>query len=372
MSEKKWLNSTTLLQTLTFLFFAGLGLFSVYYEFKYYGNMSIAFYLYTIVIILVSIPIHVLLHEVGHLLAGLISGYEFIMFRLFNYLWIKTDKGLSRRKQYIPGVLGQALMVPPDKNGNDRPPFLLYHLGGLLLNSLTAIFFVVFGKSSADPFTRYFFYLSAMTALILLITNLLPFKGTDGYNIRNYLKNPDQEDEIVKILYLYRDMVRGLSFNEIQESITFDEMHDFKNPNTVTFFGLQAAAYLETYDLEKANEKYRILWEHIDLLFEAHKMDVSMNYLFTLLLTDPTHPDVKNIQQSSFYKSYLKIQQVDSFRIFAAEALYLDADYEKALEFLKKAEKEILFAPTVSDERLEQLLYKYLRTILNQKIKQTT
>ena len=370
MSKRKRFTSTTLLKILTFFFFGSLGAFNAYYELKHYGDVTISFYLYTMAIVLVSVPIHVLLHEVGHLLAGLLSGYEFIMFRLFNHLWIKTDAGLSRRKQYIPGVMGQALMVPPEKSENERPPFLLYHLGGLILNGLTAIAFVLFGRGIADPFTRYFFYLSAVIAVFLLITNALPFKGTDGYNIRKYLKDPKQEDEILTILYLYRDMVKGLSFSEIQESIQLDTMQDFKNPNSVTLYSLQAAAAFENYDFEKAREKYSVLWNKMDQLFDAHKTDVSMNYLFTLLLTDPAHPDVETIQSAPFYKAYRKIKQADSFRIFAAEALYLEKDYETALGFLEKGQKEIPFSPTVSDENVEKLLYAYLQKELDFKMQQ--
>lgn len=372
MSKKKQFNSASLMKILTFLFFGSLGILSVAYELKYYGDISIGFYLYTMAIIFVSVPIHVLLHEFGHLLAGLLSGYQFIMFRLFNQLWIKTDTGLSRRKQFLPGVLGQALMIPSEKSKAEKPPYVLYHLGGLILNGLTAIFFVTFGKSIADPFTQYFFYLSAVIAVFLLITNLLPFKGTDGYNILSYSKNPNQEDEILAILYLYQDMVKGLSFNAIEKSIQFDKMPDFNNPNAVTLQSIQATAAFEAYDFEKAREIYAALWEKIDHLLDPHKTDVSMNYLFTLLLTDSAHPDVEVIRQSPFYKPYRKIKQADSYRLFATEALYLEKNYKKALELLEKGEKEIPFSPTVSDENLERLLYEYLNTEIDLKVIQAT
>lgn len=357
---------------MTFLFFGSLGLFSVSYEVKHFRNISIGFYLYTVAIILVSIPIHVLLHELGHLLAGLLSGYDFIMFRLFNYVWIKTETGLSRRKQSIPGVLGQALMVPPKNSLIDKPPYLLYHLGGLILNGLTALAFVAFGKYIPDPFTRYFFYLSAVIAIFLLITNLLPFKGTDGYNIQQYAKNPDQEDEIIMILYLYQDMVKGISFSEIQKRCPIDEIIDFKNPNVVTMQSIHAAAAFEAGDFEKARAIYASLWKALDQLLDPHKTDVSMNYLFALLLTDPAHPDIEIIQKSPFYKSYRKMKQADSLRLFAAEAIYLDEEYEKALGLLEKGEKEIPLSPTVSDEKLEKILYQYLRNELKLKMKETT
>lgn len=367
MSKEKNINTNRVLKVLSALFFAGLVFTSSYYEIKYFGKLSIAYYLYTFIILLISIPLHVLLHEVGHLIAGLLSGYDFIMFRLFNQLWIKTETGLSKRKQYIPGVLGQALMVPPESSKKEKPPFLFYHLGGLIFNGLTAIFFILFGRGILDPFTRYFFYLSAIVALFLLLTNALPFKGTDGYNIIRYLKGEEQEKEITTLLYIYRDMVKGLPFQDLQKRVDLKELNDFDDPNTATFYSLHAAADFESYHFEKARTLYKILWDKMDQLFEGHQMDVAANYLFALLLTDPSHRDVDIIRQSTLYKSYTKIKQADSFRVLATETMYLEKDYPKAEKLLQQGKEEIPFSPTLSDENLENLLYQYLEKELELK-----
>lgn len=372
MSKKKLLSPATFMLILMLIFFGGIGVFFASYQLKYYDQVTIGFYLYTMAILVVSLPIHVVLHELGHLLAGWLSGYEFIMFRLFNIVWIQTDEGLSRRKQHIPGLLGQALMIPPESSDSETPPFLLYHLGGILMNGLTAGLFLLVGKNIADPFIGFFFYLSAIAAVFLLITNLLPFKGTDGYNIRMSFKDPNQGDEIVAILYLYQDLVKGIPYSEIQERIQLDEMQDLKNPNSVTLYSLIAAAAFEQYNFDKAREIYALLWKKVDQLVDAHKSDISMNYLFTLLLTDPTHPAVEKIQQSPFYKPYRKVKQADSYRLFAAESLYLDKDYEKTAELLEKGKKEIPFSPTLSEEKLEIILYQYLLTELELKLNEIT
>lgn len=364
MNKKKRFNTVTLFKILSFSFFVGIGIFSAAYELKYYGDISILFFIYTMTTLAVSIPLHVILHETGHLLTGLLSGYEFIMFRLFNSVWIKTDDGLSKRQESIPGVMGQALMVPPANSQTEQSPYLLYHLGGIILNTLTALAFFLFARSLADPFTRFFFYFSGVLAFFFAISNLLPFKGTDGYNILNYLKNPQQEDEILAMLHLYQDMVEGRSFNDILERYPFETPQDFANPNTVTFYSLEASAALENKNFEKAREIYAVLWKNRNQLVDAHKAEVSMSYLFALLLTEPSHPHVENILESPFYKAYRKVKQADSYRVFAAKAFYLDENEEKALTWLEKGEKEIPLAPTITDEKLEEQLYEYLRNEL--------
>lgn len=87
----------------------------------------------------------------------------------------------------------------------------------------------------------------------------MPFKGTDGYNIWMSFKNPMQEDEIISILHLYQDMVKGVPFSEVQKNIQLDGVHDLKNPNSVTLYSLKAAAAFEQYDFEQAREIYTLL-----------------------------------------------------------------------------------------------------------------
>lgn len=367
MSKKKKMSPTTFVKIFTFLFFMALGAFAVSYEFRYFGKMTIRYYVYTIGIFLVSIPLHVIVHEVGHLLTGLLSGYKFLMFRLFNQLWIQTDNGLSKRKQYIPGVLGQALMTPPEPNEGKQPPVLFYHLGGLLFNGLTALIFLIIGLQLANPSIRYFFYVSATTAFFLLVTNALPIKGTDGYNISQYLKVGVAKDETTMILYLYRDMVQGVPFQEIQKKIDLDDFQDFSKPHTTTLYTLHAATYLEELDFEQARAIYSTLWSKKDQLFAAHQIEISFNYFFTLLLTDPLHPAVAEIRQTKPFNTYRKQKLADSYRIFAAEALYLENNRTKALDLLNKGQKQIPYAPTVSDEKLERILYDYLKQEIQSK-----
>lgn len=366
MAKKRKWNATTLLQLFTFIFFAALGGFSAFFELRYFGQITLRYYFYSVAIIVTSLLLHVFLHEIGHILAGLASGYEFIMFRFFNHLWIYTQQGLSKRKEYTPGILGQALMVPPPPNKRNERPVLLYHSGGLLMNGLTALLFIWLGLRMNNPLVRYTFYLSAIIALFLLVTNAIPTKGTDGYNIHRHLTRESPRDDTITMLYLYRDMVKGVPFQQLQKNIPVDDLEDFSVPHTSTFYSLKASAYLEVYDFDKAHAIHKLLWDKIDVIVQAHKADVTLNYFFTLLLTNPTHPDVETIRKTKLYASYRQIKLADSYRVFATEILYLDQNNEKALELLSLGEKEIPFAPTVSDENLERILYAYLKKEANQ------
>lgn len=358
MLEKFDHHQEKIIKYLSLLFFFIFLLASSYFQIVEFKTIKLSYYFYGILILLVSVLLHTLLHEIGHLIAGLIAGYRFIMFRMFSTLWIKTDSGLSRRKEYIPGVLGQALMVPPKKE--KKIPVLFYHLGGVLINALTILLFIIFGQRSQDPFSSYFFYFSAGMALYLILTNILPFKGTDGYNLFYFIKKPKGHLETRKILFIYQDMVRGLSFQKLAERINLEDYQEFSQPNTATFYSIHAASHLEKGEFKKANTIYEMLWSHRDELFAGHLFSLMMNYFFTLLIIDPENPLIEKFKKTNNYKVYQKTGEAAALRLLAAESLFLDEDYSKAERLLEEAKKEIPYSATVSDERLEKILYHYL------------
>ena len=305
-----------------------------------------------------SLPLHIILHEAGHLLGGLLSGYDFIMFRLFNTVWIKTDKGISKRRQQVLGLLGQALMMPPEDE--DKPPFLLYHSSGFLVNLLTGILLIILGNLISNSTISLIVYSAAAAAILLFFVNAIPKMPNDGYNILIQLKNPEATTELTKMLRLYGELVRGTSFTELQDYIELNLVHSLENPNNVTFLTAQAAAYMEQFDFEQAREIYTRLWDQRDDLLEPHKPDVYLNYLFTLLMTEPKHGDITTLKESTVLQNYSKAKLSDVLKTRAAEALYLEGNFSLAKELLVEGRPMIAQAPTVAEENLEYQLYDYL------------
>ena len=62
----------------------------------------------------VAMILQTIIHEGGHLIFGLLSGYHFGSFRVFNLIWIKEDGAIRLRRLSITGTAGQCLMVPPE------------------------------------------------------------------------------------------------------------------------------------------------------------------------------------------------------------------------------------------------------------------
>jgi len=134
-----------------------------------------------------TIVFQILMHEVGHLLGGLLTGYRFISFRVGKHTWIKKD-GRLRRKQYtIGGSGGQCLMEPPDIRGKAyRFPFVLYNIGGCVMNLLLVILLFVLRQQTSGIISTMLLW-CAIHGLILFAINLIPMKlggiSNDGHNL---------------------------------------------------------------------------------------------------------------------------------------------------------------------------------------------
>ncbi|MDR0248936.1 MAG: hypothetical protein LBI44_04680 [Oscillospiraceae bacterium] len=77
--------------------------------------------------------LHTVLHEAGHLLCGAVSGYRFVSFSVAGVMFVGENGKLRLKRLGVAGMAGQCLMSPPVGDGYSYP-FLLYNLGGSLMN----------------------------------------------------------------------------------------------------------------------------------------------------------------------------------------------------------------------------------------------
>lgn len=66
----------------------------------YPGNNVYVWILCQLVIIYLCIFLHIIIHEAGHMIFGLLTGYRFLSFRIMNFIWIK-DNGKIKLKNII-------------------------------------------------------------------------------------------------------------------------------------------------------------------------------------------------------------------------------------------------------------------------------
>ena len=100
-------------------------------------NFTVAEFAVMVIILLLTFFLQIFLHEFGHLLFGLLSGYHFLSFRFFDIMLVKQNQKLVFRKLHIDSTAGQCLMIPPEpKNG--EIPATLYNMGGVIMNLVSS------------------------------------------------------------------------------------------------------------------------------------------------------------------------------------------------------------------------------------------
>ncbi len=134
----------------------------------------------------IALLFHMIIHETGHLIFGLISGYKFSSFRIASFMLVKDNGKLRLKRFSISGTGGQCLMTPPDlKDG--KIPFVLYNLGGSVFNVIISTLFLGIYFLCADiPYLSSILLIFTAIGFVSAMTNGIPMRlGTvdnDGYN----------------------------------------------------------------------------------------------------------------------------------------------------------------------------------------------
>lgn len=165
---------------------------------KMYGTLSLPFYHFFFFFFIgfyAAMYLQVILHEAGHALFGLLTGYRLTSFRIGNFMWLRQNGKIRLKRFSLAGTVGQCLMEPPELV-DGRMPFVLYNAGGFVVNLITVpIFFslsvVLFGDY---PIPASLFLGMACVGLILALQNGFPHKtelvSNDGYNILLLMDSP--------------------------------------------------------------------------------------------------------------------------------------------------------------------------------------
>ena len=311
-----------------------------------------------------SFFLQIIVHETGHLVAGLISGYSFSMFKLLSFIWVKESGKVTVKKQHAPGLLGQCLMVPPKDIAS--PPYALYHLGGILANLTAAALAFVVWTLPVSPLVRLGFLNFAVTGAVLAVINLIPVGANDGMNLLKSIKSMEHRIQMNQLLQIHAGLSQGKTGQELQGLVYFVADEPLTEGNNATMQSVQALKHTENLDFDQAEQTLRPLWEQFDHLLDVHKIEVLKEYLFVLLLSKPDDDAVDEIVNNKWFKKYAGIKQADTKRVLAAHALIKEKDLEKASKLLDEAEKLIDRAPTLTDQNNEKRLVDHLRNKINE------
>lgn len=182
-------------------FFAKLASFPIFHLLKIVGEGLVG--------LVVASVIGITLHEAGHLVFGLLTGYRFVSFRVFSLTLIQSDGRLRWKRFALDGTGGQCLMRPPARPVADIDT-RWYNAGGVLMNLLLVVVCLALfcwssapeGRSRLPEWLELFLLMSVIVNGAYALLNGIPMRmagvGNDGYNLLHLERSPVDK----RLLYL--------------------------------------------------------------------------------------------------------------------------------------------------------------------------
>ena len=292
-----------------------------------------------------AILIQVIVHEAGHLIFGLLSGYRFLSFRIGSLMLIKEEGKFKIRQFSIAGTAGQCLMAPPDLV-DGKMPVVLYNLGGCILNLITSTLFAVIAYVNKDnPIAFMICVAVGVIGVAFALTNGIPLQvgpmTNDGYNALSLGKNPKAMQAFWLQLKVNNEQAKGMRLKDMPESwfpIPADE--DMENGLIAALAVFRASWLIDQLRLEEALDYLKTLLEKETGIIGLHRSLLINERIFCELVVKGDINKAKSLH-SKEHEKFVKSMKTTPcvIRTEYAYALLVDKDEKKAEGYLSHFEK---------------------------------
>ncbi len=315
----------------------------------------------TIIIGFLFYLLHIIFHEGGHLICGLIKGYKFLSFRVGSLTLVKREGKLQWKKTTVAGTGGQCLMLPPECEP-ESCPFTLYLWGGGLMNLILGIIGTLIAMP-LDGFGEVVFNVFGIMGIATAISNLVPLKAggmaNDGYNIFIDLpKSPRSRGAMCTLLRTNALLTDLESTNDLPENIKSHIMNadysDLSDVSVANMLCYKNTILIDNGRYDEAIENYQRLADDEDVL-GIFKNEAKCELVYFEIMGECNAEKIDSLMDKKLTE-YIKATSVYPSRKRLMYAYYLiykkekekaDKEYEA---FLKACEN----SPTRIDAVIEQ------------------
>lgn len=284
----------------------------------------------------------VVIHEVGHFVAGRVAGLQPNLLRV-GPLQVNAPFRLSWHWREKTGMRGFTSMLP--KDGDLRPETLLIMVaGGPAANLLSAMLMLLLQRFVAVPPALGGTFV--FSSLLLGFGNLLPFQhksaSSDGSRIRMLLSKRERGERWLSLFQLLAALGRGSDFEDLSpELLARATAFKDNSPDTVA---AHAIAYTAAFYKGSTAEAAQLL--EICLQYSPY----SSSIMREALIADAAVFQARKNRRVGLAEQWLadlpQKPQFPGLR-FRAEAAIMEAqgDIDGALEKLHENEKAVLAIP---------------------------
>ena len=305
---------------------------------------------------LVSVVLQIIIHEGGHLVAGLLTGYRFVSFRVFSLTLIKKAGRLMFRRFSIGGTGGQCLMSPPNRP-LDQIDTRLYNLGGVLANLLVSVVaLTIFFLYDLPTWAGTWMLMMGIIGLIYALLNGLPLKiggiSNDGHNMLNLEKSPLDKRLLCQMLRTNASVQEGVQPKDLPaEYFAPTDSIDWGDGIQINW-QMMVVARLE--NLHQWDEAWRLLHEGVGaqkVMPRVFWMEAVCEMIFVCLAktcADKEHAEGGHIDEAralytpairKYVEAYARTQSSKQ-RVAFAVALVMENNREEAAQILSRLKSD--------------------------------
>ena len=325
----------------------------------------------TILVLIVSMYValflQIIIHEAGHLVFGLLTGYRFISFRVSSFMWMKDSDRIRFKRLSVAGTGGQCLMAPPElKDG--KMPVQLYNYGGAIMNLIASA--VCGGLTLLCPagsLFRPFLLLMLVTGIAYALMNGLPIRtglaNNDGRNAWDLARNPEAVRAFWITLKMNELSAKGVCLRDMPEEwFAVPDEEGMKNGITSSLGAFACSRLMDQGKFEEADALMERLLSHPNGIPGVLRKMLVCDRIYVELIRE-NRPEVleglRTKDQVKFMKSMKKFPSV--LRTEYAYALLAEKDPEKAQKVVEMFENTARTYPNPNEIEIERELMETAR-----------
>lgn len=303
----------------------------------------------------VMIFMQMIIHEAGHLVFGLLTGYRFSSFRIGNLMWVKENGKIKFHRMSLAGTGGQCLMCPPDMV-DGKMPFVLYNLGGSIMNLIAALIFTgAYFLCRNVLYLPMIFLMAAVLGVGFALINGIPMRlGTidnDGYNAKSLGKSSAALHSFWVQLKVTEQLTKGLRLKNMPEEWFYlPDVNGLQNSMTSVMTVLYENRLMDMQRFEEVKALIDKLEEMDTAMVGIHRGLLVCDRLYCELI-QKKNPEVieklRTKEQVKFMKQMRKFPTV--IRTEYAYALLYEKDSTKIQQLKTQFEKCAKTHPYASD-----------------------
>ena len=312
---------------------------------------------------LLSSFLQIVIHEAGHLVFGLLTGYQYSSFRIGSFMWVKLDGKIKLKRFSLSGTGGQCLMAPPDmKDG--KMPYLLYNMGGCIANLVVSVIPLVLVLMFRKP--DYIFFLVVIWAAVGLfytVINGVPIKKltNDGYNVLSLGKSPEALQAFWLQMKINEQEALGKRMRDLPEEwFQMPTEEGMKNSMVATNAVLVCSRLLDTGNYEEAARQIERLINEKNGMVVIHKQLLKAELVYCELVGENRPEKLEELYSEELQKFLKTMKKSPStYRVQYLYAKYVEKDEKKAATAMagfEKVAKTYPYPHEIAGER-EMLAY---------------